>query len=141
MNSALGCMFEQIIGVIYMSKLTGQFQIKDWQETIQSESENATKRSLATVKLDYSGDIVGTSELQYLLNYQASGNAEFVGFENIQSKSKGQVTLRHLGTFAASVAASQFEVIDCSLDINLIGKKGEFTSGENGVATYIIRLD
>lgn len=52
-----------------MPVLTGQFQIKDWQETIQSESPHAGKRTLASVKLEYSGDIVGTSELQYLLCY------------------------------------------------------------------------
>jgi hypothetical protein len=65
-----------------MHILTGQFQITDWQETTQSEHQG-TKRSLANVKLEYSGNIVGTSELQYLLSYQTDGSAEFVGFESL----------------------------------------------------------
>jgi hypothetical protein len=36
-----------------MQTLSGQFQIKDWQETTQSEHEGL-KRSLANVKLEYS---------------------------------------------------------------------------------------
>jgi hypothetical protein len=120
--------------------LTGQFQIKDWQETIQSEHQGL-KRSLANVKLEYTGDIVGSSELQYLLSYQANGSAEFVGFESLTVKVKGvsgYLVLRHLGKFVDGVASSQFEVIQSSIEDKLIGSKGEFTSGENGLANYSI---
>ncbi|GAC16990.1 hypothetical protein GARC_0008 [Paraglaciecola arctica BSs20135] len=126
-----------------MQNLTGQFQIKDWQETTQSEYEEG-KRSLAKVKLEYSGDIVGTSDLQYLLSYQADGSAEFVGFETIQASVNdisGYLILRHLGQFVNGVASSQFEIIQSSIDDNLIGLKGDFTSGENGVAGYTIHLN
>lgn len=124
-----------------MLTLQGEFQIKDWQETTQSELPKGKKRTLANVQLEYSGDITGLSELQYLLNYKADGNAEFVGFENIDDTAKGQITLKHSGTFTAGVASSQFEVVDCSLDTGLIGQKGTFTSDENGVAAYTINLD
>jgi hypothetical protein len=126
-----------------MHILTGQFQIKDWQETTQSEYA-VGKRSLATVKLEYSGDIVGTSELQYLLSYQADGSADFVGFESITAKVKGvsgYMTLRHLGRFVDGVASSQFTVIHCDFAAKFLGMKGEFTSGENGVAEYIFQLN
>ena len=125
-----------------MQNLTGNFQIKDWQETIQSEHEQG-KRSLAKVKLEYTGDIVGSSELQFLLSYQADGNAEFVGFESIQASingSSGLLILRHLGRFVNGVASSQFEVLQSSIDDKLIGVKGDFSSGENGQASYIIYL-
>jgi len=125
-----------------MQTLTGQFQIKDWQETTQSENAGL-KRSLANVKLEYTGDIVGTSELQYLLNYQADGNAEFVGFESIQACVNGIssiLVLRHLGRFVAGVASSQFEVIQSSIEDKLIGSIGDFRSGENGQANYTIEV-
>lgn len=125
-----------------MQTLTGQFQIKDWQETTQNENEGL-KRSLANVKLEYSGDIVGNSELQYLLSYQADGSADFVGFENINSTvndASGSMILRHLGRFVDGVASSQFEVIQSTFEDKLIGAKGDFTSGENGQAHYTIEL-
>jgi hypothetical protein len=98
---------------------------------------------LANVQLEYSGDIIGTSELQYLLSYQADGSAEFVGFESIQANVKGMssyLVLRHIGRFVDGVASSQFEVTQSSSEDKLVGSNGDFTSGENGQAHYIIHL-
>lgn len=123
-----------------MQTLTGQFQIQDWQETTQSEYELG-KRNLAMVKLAYSGDVEGNSELQYLLSYQTDGSADFVGFETIQASIKstiGSLVLKHTGRFEAGVASSQFEVVQSSLEDTPIGAKGSFTSGENGLAQYTI---
>jgi hypothetical protein len=125
-----------------MQSLKGQFQINDWQETTQSEHQGL-KRTLANVKLEYSGDIVGTSELQYLLSYQADGSAEFVGFENLTASVKdvsGCIVLRHLGRFVDGVASSQFTVIPRDIDDKLADLKGEFTSSKNGLAAYVIRM-
>ena len=125
-----------------MHVLKGQFQIKDWQETTQSEHEG-TKRCLANVQLEYSGDIIGTGELQYLLSYQADGSAEFVGFETIQVSIKGisgYLIIRHLGRLVGGIASSQFEVIKNSIEDKLIGANGDFTSGENRLANYTIYL-
>lgn len=125
-----------------MHTLTGQFQIKDWQETTQSEYK-VGKRSLANVKLEYTGHIAGASELQYLLSYQADGSADFVGFENLQASvngTSGNLILRHIGRFVAGVASSQFEVIQSSITDKLIGLKGHFTSGENGQAQYTLEV-
>ena len=125
-----------------MQNLTGHFQIKDWQETTQSEGKTG-KRSLANVKLEYTGHITGSSELQYLLSYQADGSADFVGFESVEASVDGisrSLVLRHLGRCVAGVASSQFEVIQSSIEDKLIGAKGSFTSGENGQAQYTIEV-
>ena len=130
-----------------MRTLSGEFQIKDWQETTQSEGKDQTKRNLANVKLTYSGDLTGDSELQYLLHYHSASSthsansADFVGFENIDAGADGHISLRHSGKFISGVASSQFEVVSSSIDESLVGKKGQFTSGENGMATYMIELD
>jgi hypothetical protein len=127
---------------INMHTLTGQFQIKDWQETTQSEYK-VGKRSLANVKLDYTGHVTGSSELQYLLSYQADGSADFVGFESLQASvngTSGSLIIRHIGRFVAGVASSQFEVIQSTITDKLIGSKGHFTSGENGQAEYTIEV-
>lgn len=125
-----------------MKNLTGQFQIKDWQETTQSEHEQG-KQSLANVKLEYTGDIVGTSQLQYLLNYQTDGSADFVGFETIQGSIDditGCLVLRHVGRFVNGIASSQFEVTKSPINDKLIGLKGDFSSGANGQAEYTIHF-
>lgn len=125
-----------------MQTLTGQFHIKDWQETTQSEHEGL-KRNLANVKLEYNGDITGTSELQYLLSYHADGSADFVGFEHVAasiSDNTGNLVLKHVGRFVDGVASSQFEVTQSSIAEVLIASKGSFTSGENGQARYSIEV-
>jgi hypothetical protein len=70
-----------------MPTLTGQFQIKDWQETTQSEHKGL-KRNLANVELEYTGDIVGTSELQYLLSYQVDGAQSLLALNRYKQVSK-----------------------------------------------------
>jgi hypothetical protein len=49
----------------------------------------------------------------------------------------GCLVLRHLGRFVGGVASSQFTVIHCDTNDQLVGLKGEFTSGENGLAVYL----
>jgi hypothetical protein len=126
-----------------MQNLSGQFQIKDWQESTQQEYATG-KRSLANVKLEYTGDIVGDSELQYLLSYQVNGSADFVGFEQISANIDGNagcITLQHMGRFEAGIASSQFTVMFSEFDKIPTGSKGEFKSGENGLADYSITLE
>ncbi|MFT2092781.1 DUF3224 domain-containing protein [Paraglaciecola sp. 2405UD69-4] len=125
-----------------MPKLTGVFQINDWQETTKQQIDDKLKCNLASVKLTYTGDIKGTSELQYLLQYQQDGSANFVGFETIDAElddGSGLIVLRHLGQFKQGVASSEFEVIQSTLSVDLVGLKGKFESGENGQAEYVIQ--
>jgi hypothetical protein len=122
-------------------QLKGRFQITNWQESVTTSFEQGAKLSKALVSQSYSGDITGSSELQYQLNYESTGDASFNGFEFI-SGSLGdtpcQLTLKHDGTFEKGVAKSQFVIISSSTHAELLGLSGGFTSGEAGQASYLI---
>lgn len=122
-------------------QLTGTFQITGWDETTEQTFENGAKQNIAQVKQTYTGDIEGNSELKYLMNYHTNGNADFVGFEYIKGQVNDkacEITLKHDGIFESGVASSHFLIVQSTGNESLVGKTGQFTSGEAGKATYQI---
>lgn len=120
-------------------KLTGIFQITDWQEQVDQLLADGAKLSVATVQQTYTGDIKGSSTVRYQLCYNKSGNAVFHGFETIHLVENNQtntLVIKHDGQFADGIASSVFTVIDCQNDQTLLGKTGRFTSMEGGKAAY-----
>ena len=61
--------------------MSNEFQITAWDETAYIENEDGSKKSHAKITQTYSGAIEGSSELQYLMSYQTTAVAVFVGFE------------------------------------------------------------
>ena len=121
--------------------MNGTFQITGWDETPYMEGKNGAKKSHAKITQNYSGAIEGSSELQYIMSYQSSTSALFVGFEvitgTINGKS-GSVTLQHSGKFENGVASSNFIIVSNSGTGELVGIEGSgsFESGESGKANY-----
>jgi hypothetical protein len=124
-----------------LMQLKGTFQITDWQETVIQTFDSGAKLSKALVSQSYSGDITGSSEVQYQLNYETTGNACFNGFEFITGSlgdAPCQLTLKQDGTFEKGVAKSQFVIISSATHPELLGLSGSFISGEAGQATYVV---
>ncbi|WP_445778384.1 DUF3224 domain-containing protein [Shewanella sp.] len=125
--------------------LKGVFQITQWDETAYAEHDDSSKQTVANIKQTYSGDIIGSAEIRYVMSYQKDATAVFSGLERLNVTTPeiiGSIMLQHNGTFIAGVAQSQFKVIAGSGTHNLtdyIGQ-GEFTSTENGQAEYVITL-
>lgn len=125
--------------------MKGTFQITSWDEKPYLEADDGSKKSHATITQSYSGDIEGSSELQYLMSYQSAGSAVFVGFEvincTIQGKS-GSFTVQHDGKFEAGIASSFFSIVTNSGTDELVDitGTGTFTSGEAGQAHYQFEL-
>lgn len=125
--------------------MKGYFQITNWNETPYDEDKNGHKKSQAIVMQDYSGDIEGNSEVQYLMSYQSENEAVFVGFEVIKGQingKKGSFTLMHIGEFTNGCAKSDFSIVPGSGTEQLsdIDGSGCFVSGEAGQASYRIEL-
>ncbi|AWB65256.1 hypothetical protein C2869_01805 [Saccharobesus litoralis] len=119
--------------------LSGEFQITHWQETTEKTFSDGRKQTLAKVNQTYSGDIIGTSELLYQMHYSANGNAIFIGLETLTAQIQNKNTelvIKHCGTFKQGIASSDFEIIECLTQANLMGKKGQFTSTSEGKANY-----
>jgi len=122
-------------------QLNGSFQITDWKEFDEKKFEDGGKLTTATVLQNYSGDITGTSEIRYQMNYEPNGNASFIGFEFIIGNiadTPCKLTLKHDGGFDKGLAKSQFIIINSSTHKGLIGMKGHFESSEGGQANYFI---
>ncbi|WP_372627869.1 DUF3224 domain-containing protein [Arsukibacterium sp.] len=123
------------------TKLNGTFQITGWDESPYLEDDDGTKQSHAKITQTYSGEIEGSSQLQYLMSYQIGGSALFVGFETVSASvngKSGSFVVQHTGKFEAGVATSNFEIVPNSGKSGLSGisGKGFFKSGENGQANY-----
>lgn len=121
-------------------QLKGTFQITNWQESVSTSFEQGAKLSKALVSQTYSGDITGSSKVQYQLSYESTGEASFNGFEFITGSigdTPCQFTLKHDGTFEKGVAKSQFVIISSATHAELLGLSGSFTSGEAGQASYL----
>lgn len=124
-----------------MMKITGIFQITNWQESTIQPLKDGGKITQATVNQSYQGDITGESQVHFHMVYQANGDANFIGFESFEAQLGSepcQLTLKHDGKFEQGVASSQFLILASTSHQNLIGKTGSFQSTENGQANYII---
>lgn len=122
-------------------QLRGEFQITGWDESNYSEGNHGVKQSHAKITQSYTGDIEGNSELQYLMSYQSSQSAIFVGIEKVTATlqgKQGSFVLQHNGKFEDGVASSQFTIVPHSGQGELTGLQGEgtFRSGEGGKAQY-----
>lgn len=120
---------------------SGIFTIASWDETTLTERCDDVKTSHATIKQKYSGDILGESEIEFLMSYQSKAEAKFTGFETftgvIQGK-RGAITFQHTGTFTDGIARSKFESVAHSAtgELSNLVVSGSFRSGEAGVADY-----
>jgi hypothetical protein len=124
--------------------LNGEFQITGWDEKILSEN-GEQKDAHASITQSYSGDIVGSSTLNYLMHYVSPSLAHFSGFERIECQLDGHdgaFAIQHTGEFKNGVASSQFVVIQNSGSGACAGfsGQGEFTSTKDGKADYKIEI-
>jgi hypothetical protein len=128
------------------NQLKGTFQITGWDETPYNENDDGSKLTNAKITQSYTGDIKGSSELQYLMSYTANGSAIFVGLETVSctiNGKSGSFVIQHNGKFVAGVASSTFTIISDFGQNELMGISGggTFKSGENGQAHYTVAIN
>lgn len=125
-----------------MKNTAGSFQVTSWDESPFNENDDGSKQSHAKITQVYTGGIVGSSELQYLMSYQSQSKARFVGFETVNGSVNGvhgSFVLQHDGKFEDGVAHSDFRVVTKSGrgDLIDIAGHGSFTSSEDGKSSYV----
>ena len=124
----------------------GVFQITNWDESPYSENEDGSRQSHAKIRQSYTGDIEGTSEVQYLMSYQTPASAVFVGHETVTGKmfgKSGSFVVQHNGTFENGVAKSTFQIVPNSGRGDLAGIEGdgEFVSTGDGQVSYTLVIN
>src|SRR5690242_12850498 len=111
-----------------MQKAQGVFEFTRWEESSYSEPDGGPKLTQARVTNDFQGDIVGTSDLVYVMSYLTDETGTFVGYEQVSgrlSDRDGSFVLRHDGTFAAGSVRASLNVVAGSGTGALAGLTGE----------------
>lgn len=111
-----------------MQKAQGVFEFKRWEESSYSEPDGGTKLTEARVSNDFTGDIVGSSDLVYVMSYLTEETGTFVGYEQVTgrlSDRDGTFVLRHDGTFADGSVRAALNVVAGSGTGALAGLAGE----------------
>ncbi|MFK7730697.1 MAG: DUF3224 domain-containing protein [Pseudomonadales bacterium] len=119
----------------------GSFTIDSWDETTVDERDDGTRLNKASIVQNYSGDIDGSSKVEYLMLHAADKSARFLGFETVQASiggKQGSFVLQHDGKFSIGVASSTFKVVSGSGRGGLmnISGSGSFTSTGEGASDY-----
>ena len=111
-----------------MQKAQGVFEFTRWEESSYSEPNGGPKLTQARVSNDFQGDIVGSSDLVYVMSYLTEETGTFVGYEQVSgrlSDRAGSFVLRHDGTFEAGSVRSSLNVVAGSGTGALAGLTGE----------------
>ena len=90
------------------------FKATRWDETPIADEDGLPKLTRASCEQTFSGDIDGTSTLEYLMAYHLDGPATFVGIERVVgtvSGKSGSFVLRHEGEFRDGVAKMTLTVV------------------------------
>ena len=117
------------------------FEIKSWDETPYMELKDTSKYSRATLVKEYRGNMIGTGKLEYLMAYNESGTAHFVGIEHFEGSVDGKLgtfSISHEGSFKNGTVTSSFEIIEGSQTAQLsnIEGKGSYTTGHSMVVNF-----
>jgi hypothetical protein len=111
-----------------MQKAQGVFEFTRWEESSYSEPDGGLKLTEARVSNDFQGDIVGSSDLVYVMSYLTEETGTFVGYEQVTgrlSDRDGTFVLRHDGTFADGSVRASLSVVAGSGTGALAGLAGD----------------
>ena len=111
-----------------MKTANARFAIKSWDEKPYSEGKDQPKLTRASVTKTYTGDIDGTSQVEYLMMYRSDGSAAFVGLERINGRvggKSGTLVLQRTGVFEGGLAKESYSVIPGSATGELEGLTGD----------------
>lgn len=105
-----------------------RFAIKSWDEKPYSEGQDLPKLTRASVSKNYSGDITGEGQVEYLMMYRSDGSATFLGLERIVGRLAGKTgsfVLQRTGVFEGGQAKETYSVIPGSGTGELQGVVGD----------------
>ncbi len=128
-----------------MTHLSGNFEIKGWDEKPVEEHDDGRKLTRATVKRSFAGGLMGESSTEYLMSYAADKTARFVGMERVTGQLEGEagnVTLALNGVYDGAEAKADWEVVEGSGDGVFEGAsgKGSFHAPHGSTGEYKLDL-
>ena len=88
------------------------FAIDGWDEA--PVDDRTPKITNAHVQKTFSGDITGTSQMEYVMSYAEDGTASVVGLERLTCEigdREGTIVIRHVGGFDGGAATADLLVV------------------------------
>ncbi len=122
------------------------FQIVDWAESDILGAESGSKVTRATVSMSFAGGLEGEGTVEWLMGYDDTGAACFVGLERVVGGIDGRTgsfVLQHVGTFDGQTAQADVLVVPGSGTGDLRDLKGEgsFVAGMGPEGERILSFD
>ena len=121
-----------------------EFAVGSWNEETFKELDGDAKLTRATVTGTLTGDIVGSSETEWLMVYGRDGSARYVGLQRIEGSiggKGGSFVVESNGDFDGGEAKGTWSVIAGSGTGDLAGLAGEGTFRAPLGETAAISLD
>jgi hypothetical protein len=113
-----------------MTNATGEFAVASWNEETYKELDGEAKLTRASVTGSLAGDIIGTSETEWLMCYRQDGTAHYVGLQRVEGSlggKDGSFVVESNGAFDGGEAKGTWSVIAGSGTGDLARLKGEGT--------------
>jgi Protein of unknown function (DUF3224) len=120
------------------------FTLDGWDEQPYAELAEGRKLTRASVKQTFSGDIVGTGTVEWLMSYRPDGSAEYVGLQVVTGSlggKAGSFVVSTPGTYDGQGAAGTWTVLDGSATGELAGLTGTGTFSAPSGGEPTVTLD
>jgi hypothetical protein len=96
-------------------KYTSTFTVADWDEREIAGAAHALRHTAVHYGVSYIGEVSGTSTIDLVMVYTASGTVPYVGYEFFEGQigqRSGSVVFEHRGRYDGSGATSDLSVVD-----------------------------
>jgi len=110
-----------------MSIATGVFEVASWKEDTYQELDGGGKLTRASVGGSLTGDLSGNTSVEWLMCYQKSGSARYVGLQRVEGSlhgRKGTFVIESIGEFDGGQATGTWSVVPGSGTEALAGLRG-----------------
>ncbi len=116
-------------------EISAAFEIKNWDEQPFDEAVGVATLTKASVAKEYTGDLEGSSETEWLMAYHPDKSAAFVGLERIKGMiggRDGSLVLQHVGTFEGGAARATLTVVSGTGALEGTTGSGELVADPSG---------
>lgn len=110
-----------------MSIATGVFEVSSWKEDTYRELDTGGKLTRASVSASLTGDLTGHATVEWLMCYQKSGSARYVGLQRVEGSlggRQGTFVIETVGDFDGGLATGTWTVLPGSGTGALAGLRG-----------------
>jgi Protein of unknown function (DUF3224) len=128
-----------------MATMNGAFELASWDENAYDEREGL-RLTRASVSQQFEGDVAGEGKAEWLMAYQPSGTARFVGLQVVVGEvagRRGTFVLETAGEFDGTVARWEASVVPGSStgELTDLTGAGKFEAPHGSRATYELELE